>query len=215
MVCDMMARLGARRVTGIDIMQTTGCNYPDERIDYRVMDATRLECSDRSFDLVYSIATFEHLPQPQATLGEMRRALRVGGFGYVQAGPLFYSPFGHHMFAYFGDQPWIHLRWSKAQIAEHASKAGIAKRIQEDLGLSTKEYLGQMLSKDHINGLKLLDYGLDAFCSRSDVRVVKYHVSKEGEDLLTDALRAEIRIKGIRADRLTEHGFELLFQRIA
>jgi SAM-dependent methyltransferase len=211
LVCDMMAHLGARSVTGVDVMQTTGCAYPGERIRYQSMDATCLTFPDGSFDLVYSIATFEHLPRPTQTLEEIVRVLRLGGIGYVQAGPLFFSPFGHHMFAYFGDQPWIHLRRSKKRILGYALKRGIDQRVAEDFGLTMIEYLDQMLSNDHINGLALSEYGLDAFRRRPDVEILKFNVSLEGEDLLTPQIEAEIG--GIPPERLTQHGFEILFRR--
>jgi GT2 family glycosyltransferase/SAM-dependent methyltransferase len=211
LVCDMMSHLGARSVTGVDVMQTTGCAYPGDRIRYQSMDATRLMFRDGSFDLVYSIATFEHLPHPTQTLEEIVRVLRPGGIGYVQAGPLYFSPFGHHMFAYFGDQPWIHLRRSKKRILGYAAKRGIDERVAEDFGLTMIEYLDQMLSSDHINGLSLSEYGLDVFRRRPDVEILKFNVSREGEDLLTPQIEAEIG--GILPERLTQHGFEILFRR--
>ena len=213
LVCDMMSHLGARQVTGIDVMATTGCVYRSDAIQYHSMDATRLAFPEAAFDLVYSIATFEHLPRPKKTLDEIVRVMRVGGMGYVQAGPLYYSPFGHHMFAYFGDQPWIHLRRSKKRIRGYAIKRGIDQRIAEDLGISIDEYLEQMLSTDHINGFALSEYGLDAFRQRRDITVLKFNISREGEDLLTPQIAAELG--DIPTSRLTEHGFEILFRRIA
>jgi hypothetical protein len=117
------------------------------------------------------------------------------------------------MFAYFGDQPWIHLRKSKAAIAKRGMASGVDQRIAVDLGLPIKDYVRQMLSVHHINGLTLPEYDLERFCARTDVRVVKYNVSKEGESLLTDDLLAELA--HVPKQQLTEHGFELLFQRIA
>jgi ubiquinone/menaquinone biosynthesis C-methylase UbiE len=213
LVCDMMSHLGARRVTGIDVMETTGCAYRGESIEYHSMEATHLKFPDAAFDLAYSIATFEHLPHPRKTLEEMVRVLRVGGVGYVQAGPLFHSPFGHHMFAYFGDQPWIHLRRSKKQIRGYAEKRGIDRQVAEDLGLTIEQYLDQMLSTDHINGLALAEYGLDRFRQRQDVEILKFNVSREGEDLLNPEILREI--SGVRTECLTEHGFEILFRRLA
>ena len=213
LVCDIMSHLGARHVTGIDVMETTGCAYPSPSIDYLSMDATRLTFPDSTFDLVYSIATFEHLPRPAKTLEEMLRVLRVGGVGYVQAGPLYYSPFGHHMFGYFGSEPWIHLRMSRKQMRRLAAKRGIDKRVLEDFDITFEEYLDQMLSVDHINGLVLTEYGLDAFKNRRDVEVLMFKVSREGEELLTpDILRD---IGNVAPERLTEHGFEIIFRRLA
>jgi hypothetical protein len=68
-----------------------------------------------------------------------------------------------------------------------------------------------MLSSDHINGLSLSEYGLDVFRRRPDVEILKFNVSREGEDLLTPQIEAEIG--GILPERLTQHGFEILFRR--
>jgi SAM-dependent methyltransferase len=212
LVCDMMLHLGARRVTGIDVMETAGCGYRGESIEYLAMDATRLSFRDASFDLAYSIATFEHLPRPQETLEEMVRVLRVGGIGYVQAGPLYYSPFGHHMFGYFGNEPWLHLRLSKEVIRCLAIERGIGGRIADDFGLTIEEYLDQMLSPDHINGLALAQYGLAAFRRRTDIEVLKFDVSQEGAELLTPAMLRDIG--QVPRESLTQHGFEILFRRI-
>jgi ubiquinone/menaquinone biosynthesis C-methylase UbiE len=107
LVSDIVALCGADKVVGIDVMETVGCGFPhDHRVDYRVMDIARMDFSDQTFDLVYSIATFEHLPNPYQALG-MLRVTKLGGT--PTCGRAFYhSRLGHHMFEYFQDYPWIH-----------------------------------------------------------------------------------------------------------
>ena len=46
--------------------------------------ATDLPFEDDSFDLIWTIWTLEHVPNPEIALGEMRRVVRPGGVLYLQ-----------------------------------------------------------------------------------------------------------------------------------
>ena len=212
LVCDIFAFLGARKIMGIDVMETVGCNFPHDRVEYRVMDVTRIGFPDQTFDLVYSIATFEHLTNPYKALVEMLRTTKIGGYGYVQAGPLYHSPFGHHMFAYFQDYPWIHLRKTKNEIVVFSKEQGIDKVIMQDLSMTCEQYVEGMLNADHVNGLLLEEYQLGEFTKRKDIEILKFNISYEGRDLLTPHIIREVST--IPAERLVEHGFEIAFRRI-
>jgi SAM-dependent methyltransferase len=51
-----------------------------QRIDYRSpISSAQLPFEADSFDLIYSVATLEHVPDPERTVGETKRALRPGG----------------------------------------------------------------------------------------------------------------------------------------
>ena len=212
LVCDIVALAGAKKVFGIDVMKTVGCGFPNARIDYQVMDICRMCFPDQMFDIVYSIATFEHLANPYQAFLEMLRVTKVGGYAYVQAGPLYHSPFGHHMFEYFKDYPWIHLRKSKDEIISYAKERGIDKSIEQDLSLTCEQYVYGMLNVDHVNGFLLKEYRLEDFKRRNDIEILKFNISYEGGELLTPEIAAEI--PGLSADRLVEHGFEIAFRRI-
>lgn len=213
LVCDIFAQLSSGHITGIDVMDTVGCGFRNPAITYRAMDATKMEFPDQSFDITYSIATFEHVPDPYAVLSEMLRVTKIGGYCYVQAAPLYHSPFGHHMFAYFQDYPWIHLRKTPAQILDYMKQHGIDKRIEQDFAISCESYLSEMLTHDHINGLFLQDYGLNMFAARSDIQILMMNTSYEGRERLTNEIISETQ--GIHPDRLVEHGFEIAFKRIS
>jgi SAM-dependent methyltransferase len=212
LVCDLLARLGARTVVGLDVMNTVGCAFPDPVIEYHSMDGAHMAFPDGTFDLCLSIATMEHVPDPFAVMMEMRRVLAVGGYGYVQAGPLYHSPFGHHMFAYFPDYPWIHLRLPIEKIIKLTVTRGIDQSIAYDLATKPEDYIRSMLNPDHINGLFLKDYRLDEFMAQNDIEVLKFNVSHEGKDLLTAEIMKEI--PAIDPEQLTEHGFEIAFRKI-
>jgi len=167
---------------------------------------------DESFNLTLSIATLEHIANPSKVFDEAVRVTKVGGYGYLQAGPLYCSPFGHHMFSYFQDYPWIHLRLSRDEILAYMIDQGIDKAIHQDYGLDTETYLYQMLNKSHLNGLLLEDYKLDQFRHRKDIKILKYNTSYEGKELLNKEILNQI--PGADKKTLTEHGFEVAYQRI-
>lgn len=210
LVCDLLQATGAEHVTGIDVMTTAGCSFPNPKVTFAVMNGDQLRFPNGTFDLVFSIATLEHVANPAAVINEMLRVTRPGGIVYVQAGPLYHSPYGHHMFSYFADEPWIHLRMTAAEIVEFAQRRGIAAQIERDLGIPAHKYIYGMLTPDHVNGLFLEQYGLESFRNLPDVEVLKYLVSREGEGCLTPSL--ETMLSNYSTDQLTEHGFELFIQ---
>lgn len=212
LVCDLMVLMGAEAVVGIDVMESAGCSFPHGKIEYRAESATHTSLDDEQFDLSLSIATLEHVPDPYAVMEEMLRVTKVGGICYVQAGPLYHSPFGHHMFSYFPDYPWIHLRKSKEEIIDYVMHNGIARTIERDLAKTAEQYISGMLNFDHINGLFLEQYRLNEFRQRDDVEILKCNISYEGKDLLTPQILTETR--HLKPETLTEHGFEIQFRRV-
>jgi ubiquinone/menaquinone biosynthesis C-methylase UbiE len=85
-------------------------------VDFVAADAARLPIRPDSFDLVVSTDTFEHFPQPEVALSEMRRALRKGGILVAVFGP-FGSPLGSHLYNRIF-VPWCHLLFSRDTLAE-------------------------------------------------------------------------------------------------
>jgi SAM-dependent methyltransferase len=60
--------------------------YREDRLDVRWMDARRLDFPDASFDVVFSLSSFEHFGGPQdvaAASRELGRVLRPGGHAFV------------------------------------------------------------------------------------------------------------------------------------
>jgi ubiquinone/menaquinone biosynthesis C-methylase UbiE len=210
LTCDIVAREKPAAVLGVDMLDTTGLLYPNSLCTFRKLDATRLPFEDRTFDLVYSIATFEHVSDPLAAFHEMKRVLKPGGLGYVQTAPFYYSPFGHHMFGYFDDYPWIHVRLAKAEIIEHAKKSGAAAKIEAARGGRAEEYIEAMINQHHVNGKLLHEYGVEEFGALPDVQILNFNRSHEGQDLLTPQILTEC--KPVNAEDLVTHGFELVFR---
>lgn len=76
------------RYVGVDLF--------DQRADVRA-DAHALPFADDAFDVVFSYAVLEHLHNPYAALGEIRRVLRPDGsfVGTVSQGEPFHASFFH------------------------------------------------------------------------------------------------------------------------
>jgi len=211
LACDLLLNENPAAVTGIDVMATVGCVYRDPRISYAKMDAESLQFADETFDLSYSIATLEHCSDPYAALLEMKRVTKKGGYIYVQAAPLYYSPFGHHMFGYFDDFPWIHLRLPVEGILDYCRTRQIDARIQRSLGRSAEDYVRDMMNTGHVNGLAYQEYGITEFLDSPDLEVLGFSRTREGESLLTNEIL--FQLPDIPREDLISHGFELVVRR--
>lgn len=210
LVCNLLLNEQPDKIVGIDILETVGCRYSHPQISYHRMDATRMQFPDRHFDLCVSIATFEHVPDPPAVFREMKRVTASGGYCYVQAGPLYHSPFGHHMFGYFDELPWIHLRRSKADIVSYARMTGVDRKIQETFGKDITRYVDEMINREHVNQKFLREYGIDEFLKAEKCERVFFNQSREGESLINAEVLSELG--AYSRDDLIAHGFELLFR---
>ena len=107
-----------RRVLGIDAAFKNEMNRRlafsgKPRAELRQMDATKLQTADNSFDCVFSISVFEHLPEPSQVMKEIARVLKPGGVAYIIT-HLYTSDTGIHDPRVFGDRGdipyWAHLQ---------------------------------------------------------------------------------------------------------
>ena len=111
------------RVVGVDLSvenARAGARFAKKRrlegVDFVAADAVRLPVPSGSFDVVVSTDTFEHLPEPEASLSEMCRALRKGGSLVAVFGP-FGSPLGSHLYDSIF-VPWCHVLFSRDTLAD-------------------------------------------------------------------------------------------------
>jgi SAM-dependent methyltransferase len=133
----MLRRNGAKRVVktigrkvmGVDrrhlavMKEELGGRLP--RPVFISMDAAKMEFPDESFDFIYSINVFEHLPDPRAVLRECKRVLRPGGcvFSHVH---LYTCDSGCHDIRIIrsdheGIPYWPHLRTSHSYVVENTA----------------------------------------------------------------------------------------------
>jgi SAM-dependent methyltransferase len=64
-------------------------------------------------DIIVSLDSFEHFPDPEGELERMYQLLRPGGSVIASFGPTWYHPYGGHLFSVF---PWAHLLFTEAAL---------------------------------------------------------------------------------------------------
>ena len=92
--------------------------FPDEdRLAFVASDVRQIPAASRSFDVVYSWSTFEHVSHPTTMLAEIRRILRPQGVFFLQIWPLFHSLHGGHLWLSIR-QAFPHLLMTDDEIRE-------------------------------------------------------------------------------------------------
>jgi ubiquinone/menaquinone biosynthesis C-methylase UbiE len=87
------------------------------KIEFNRTDARDLLYRDSFFDLVVSINSFEHIPDPSRALYEMARVTKSGGHIYISADPVWTADTGSHFF-HRVPEPWGHLIYSDEQFSQ-------------------------------------------------------------------------------------------------
>ena len=109
---EWLASVGAQ-LTAADFspvaVETGRSRSRDKTINWRVEDIQQLSFPDRSFDVVVSCETIEHVPDPRQAVGELARVLRPGGT-LVLTCPNYLGPMGAY-------RAYLHLRGRKFQEA--------------------------------------------------------------------------------------------------
>lgn len=184
---------GAREVWGIDVMDEIGVDYPHERARYLKMSAEAMDLDDGMFEVVFCLATMEHVSRPEAAFPEIGRVAAPGGFLYVVSAPLWHSRQGHHKSDIFDVDryPWIHLRFDAEALKRMCADGEIEYpgSVENIAG-----HVDYMMSPSYLNQRPARDYV--RICSElKDVVVERNDLDLEPEsvvELLPDDVRAEL-----------------------
>lgn len=151
-------------------------------------DVATLPFRPRSFDLVTSIAAFEHFLDVPAVIGELARVVRLGGLVWVCVHP-FTCPSGGHNVSFTqiplrkirrGTDAWDHLR---------------RRKIPFDVPLNEWR----------------IDQYLDAFARYFEI-IKHYCALREGCEFLTPEIAAEL--SQYSAEELTSHAYVILARKL-
>jgi SAM-dependent methyltransferase len=209
--CIPFAESGAH-VTGLDFCEKLGDAYSHPNVQYYRGSIEGCEFPSNHFDVVFSIATMEHVQNMEVAFREMVKLARRGGLIYCVAAPLWNSRRGHHVDC-LNPFPWVHLRLEREQIAELARKHGLAFNGR-DFG---PPYSGIRVWEDVLQFLFDSDYFNRAPARRYLAASRDLPVSKpirndlwmDGEEELTPAIMKQLEAKGFTREELlaTSHAF--------
>lgn len=221
---DCASFTSAAIVHGIDICENLGKDFSHPQVSYFRESATAMERPSDYYDLVFSVATLEHVHHLEAAYQEIWRVTKPGGLIYCVASPLWNSYQGHHLYEIFPEVPWVHLRFSPSEISQqidllyqeesdqdmrvkwinHIYSQGLmgSNDINEN---PTTQTCGQILSdfmfSDYFNHLPAKDY-LTATTALPVSYIIKNDFWQDGESLLTPELLQELQEKGFTKDEL-------------
>jgi SAM-dependent methyltransferase len=120
--------------------------YREDRLDVRWMDARRLDFPDESFDVVFSLSSFEHFGMPEDIAGasrELGRVLRPGGHAFIAT------------------ECFIHRHWSNAAPADLAVKAATLGRKRRRAGLRRRAVVVEVFTPGELQRLIVDPSGLE------------------------------------------------------
>ncbi|MBN1476139.1 class I SAM-dependent methyltransferase [Candidatus Sumerlaeota bacterium] len=113
----------------------------EPRLRFEVGDASGMPFENESFDLLLSEDMIEHVADVPGFLAECRRVLRPGGSILMRGGPLYFSPWGAHLYYQFG-MPWVTLLLSRSAIRE--ASASLPEPQGVFLSMSLAEEIEQL-----------------------------------------------------------------------
>ena len=118
----LLAKSGATRVVGIDIDEERVQTARRLAKEYGVADRVEFEAIDFNeyeprelFDLAFNEDAFEHVLNPLTSLRKIHSCLVCGGLLGTIFGPLWYSPYGAHMWG-FTKVPWVHFLFAEKTV---------------------------------------------------------------------------------------------------
>jgi len=143
--------------------ETSAVSLTTEGIIFEQMSAENMSFADGTFDIVVSVAAFEHLANVPRAVSELSRVMKKGAIAYIDIN-LFTSPSGGHHFNWPNTSqvpPWDHLRQRR---------------------LPFTVYLNEMREHEY----------LEAFGRELNVLEVIDIDKGQGQELLTPEIRAEL-----------------------
>lgn len=196
----------AQEVHGIDICDDIGQNFIHDKVQYFQESAESMNRESNYYDLVFSVATLEHIHNLEAAFAEILRVTKLGGLIYCVAAPLWNSYEGHHTYGVFPEFPWIHLRLSPEELIHYiearedigsytyiGNSTSIEKsKIQDLVSFIFSDYFNRISAETYLRIADSLDI---SYCIRNDI----WH---EGQALLTSDILKELQAKGFSQEEL-------------
>jgi SAM-dependent methyltransferase len=187
--CRMFDSMGAAEVHGLDVIDDVGADFPGPT--YHRMSAEEIDLPDGRFDLVFAVATLEHVPRVDLAFAEMARVAAPAGVVYSVAAPLWNSSQGHHKGDLFEAHPWVHLRFDRDGVVALCRRESISSPDDH----SIEEHVDYMLDARFFNRVPARQY-VEACEALADVELIRNDLALDEPHGLTRELEAELREAG-------------------
>ncbi len=194
--CKLFIDQGAAEVHGIDVIEDIGKTFQHPRVTYHRTEIERTDLPGGYFDLVFAVATMEHVQDIKAGFAEMERLATPGGFILSSASPLWQSPYGHHLNCFDG-HPWVHLVHDRDGLVAYAHSHGI--RGQD--GHPIEHDADYIFAPEFFNRRPAREY-IDACLELSGVEIRQNDLDMEPESLLHHPLGAQALCLGYHQESL-------------
>lgn len=131
-----------------------------ENLQFIKSDGMDLIFKDSSFDIILSLNSFEHIPDPGRALREMMRCTKFGGFIYIQFDPIWTADTGSHFF-HRVPEPWAHLVYSDeeyvSRMRENGASGEEATEFRTAMNRKRKRYYQDLFLRQEQRGaIKML-----------------------------------------------------------
>ena len=156
----------------------TSCPFPltFEGVDVRQMSVTEMSFPDATFDAVVSVAVFEHVADVPRAVSEIRRVLKSGSIAHISI-HLYTSLSGGH-----------HIEYGYFEYSTLGRRhVPISRRVPPWDHLRNNLYPVPV----YLNKLRECEY-ISAFAQELEIVEVIDGCRREGENLLTPEIRAEL-----------------------
>ena len=201
--CRMFTDAGAT-VAGVDICDDIGADFSDPTYYHQSIEGSDLPGD--AFDLVFAIATMEHVGRIRGAFFEMHRLVKPGGWIYSVAAPLWNSYQGHH-FECLNPYPWIHLRMEQEELADF----GDEHDLKHD-GQALRFALPYLFESQAFNRVPAAKY-MEAAGALPVSRMGWHALWMDGEDKLTPEIERELANRGYPRDELLAVSHTLVCQK--
>ena len=189
---------GARRAVAVDIVDMLHPKSREAGVQLTLTSAEDLSCLEPgAYDLVYSWGSLEHIPNIQKTFHECIKLLKPGGVFYLEAGPLYFSPWGFHYYTTLRT-PYIQLLFPEACLYEYARKKhGDGYHVPWTNGRPASEYIALLNNLPHDIEVAGFWYGYDWFSSEFITTYPDIFKSKRinFDDFFIDTVRFTLKRK--------------------
>jgi SAM-dependent methyltransferase len=120
--CKLLVEAGANSVTGYDLDPQLGKHFSHEKVSYCRQSIAEIDIVSNSFDIVYSVAVFEHVHRIAEAFNEAVRIAKPGATIMIISSPLWHAPYGNHMISTLKNMPWCHLLFSPSQLVSEIER---------------------------------------------------------------------------------------------